>query len=180
MSAVQVSRLVRLALEARWENAFNERLAVACAEFGIFPLAYTINFEQLVDQPQNFYRGNRTLDALVQLQEPDLPALAMWADTGGNLPPGQREMPRKFSGVVFAGWRFFLMVQGLRSAGLVDLREATEAAMVDTLDPEFSGINYRGDLNWQAPPEQVWLDQDDRHVGFVQVIEFQASFGVNV
>lgn len=178
MSAVQVSRFVRVALEQRFQLDFNERLAVACLEFGA--TRYAVNFEQLSDQPQNYYRGNRTLDLLLQFQEPDLPAVAMWTGVAGNYEPGRREMPRKFSGAVFVGWRFFLSVRGRSSAGLVDLCEATEAAMVDTLDPEFSGINYHGDLNWNPQPELQWIDQDEQQVGFVQVVEFQASFGVNV
>lgn len=180
MSAVQVSRLVRLTVEERFSTAFNGALAVACTEFLIDSLAYQIDFEQTEGGLQNFYRGNRTLEELMRLQEPDLPALAMWTGQGGNYPPGQREMPRTFSGVVGVGWRFFLAVRGLRNTQLVDLCEATEAAMIATLDEEFVGINYRGDLSWQSPPEQIWVDQDEAHVGFVQEMEFQASFGVNV
>lgn len=181
MSAVQVSRYLRINLEDRFASIFNDALAGACEEFEIPELVYAINFEQAPPgEPQNFFRGNRSLDSIMQLQEPELPALAMWTGAGGNFGPGERQMPRTFSGLVVAGWRFFLAVRGLRSTGLVDLREATEAAMITTIDREFSGVSYRGDLSWNPPPEQTWLDRDEQLVGFVQEIEFQASFGVNV
>lgn len=180
MSAIQVSRLARLALEARWQNEFNATLASVCQEYGVFDPAYEINFAELKERPQNFYRGNWTLDSLQALREPVLPALAMWTGEGTPYGPGQREMPRSFSGFVVGHWRFFLLVRGRSSAKLTDLREATESAMLATLQAEFTEMTYRADLAWQPLPEQTWLDQDDKHVGFVQELEFQASFEVNV
>ena len=177
---VQVSRLLRIALEYRWAAVFNSNLSAAIDDFAIPTLGYQINFGELPELPQNFYRGAWELDTLMALREPDLPVLAMFTGTGGQYGAGQREMPRVFSGFVFAHWRFFLSIKGLRSTGLEDLREATESAMVATLDQEFSEVTYRGDLVWQAPNPQVWLDQDEHHVGFVQQIEYQASFEVQV
>jgi hypothetical protein len=178
MASVQISRALRLAVEQRCADMFNDALASACSDFGISELAYAISFGG--GDPQNFYRGNRTLEQLVQMQEPDFPAVAMWTGLGGPLPQGEREFPRTFSGAVFVGWRFFVAVKGLRSTGLVDLCEATESALVATLAPEFSEVGYRGDLYWQSPPELIWVDQDRNHVGFIQEIEFQASFRVSV
>lgn len=185
--SVQVSRLLRQALEDRFTLDFNANLQAACDDFGITGLGYQVNFGQPdgntapdVLQPQNFYRGNWSLENLFALREPILPALAMWIGEGGQYGPGQREMPRTFSGFIFAHWRFFLAIQGGRRSGLTDLREATESAMVQTLTAEFSVATYRGDLAWQAVPEQVWLDQDQQSLGFVQEVEYQASFEVNV
>lgn len=180
MPAVQVSRFLRLNLEARFGVIFNDALADACEEFGIADLVYNINFDQAPSAPQNFFRGNRSLDNLLAMQEPTLPGLAMWVGEGAEYTPGQREMPRVFSGAVFAHWRFFLSVKGLRNVGLTDLREATEAAMVTTIAPEFSGVNYRSDLAWQALDEQLWRDEDQEFAALVQVVEYQASFGVNI
>lgn len=173
---VQVSRLVRSALDTRFLLAFNGLLFAACQEFDIE--AYTINFAGASELPQNFYRGNRTLDTLNLTQEPDLPALAMWTSEGAQYGAGQRQMPTTFSGAVFAHWRFFLSVKGLRSTGLVDLREATESAMIAVLADEFSDVIYRGDLAWQPLNEQIWLDQSEQQAGFIQEVEYQASFEV--
>lgn len=181
MSVVQVSRTLRLALLQRFSNVFNGALQAACAEFQVDP-PYSLNFLQASNGPQNFYEGNRSFDALNLLQEPDLPAMTMW--TGEAIPygPGQRQLPSIFSGSVLAHWRFFLSVKGLRSIGLIDLREATESAMIATLADEFSMPDcvYRGDIAWQALQEQQWVDQDSQHVGFMQPIEFSASFEVNL
>ena len=180
MIAIQVSRLVRLALESRWAGEFNDHLAEVSKEFQFPQLAYRINFEEFGEAPENFYRGNWTLDALGSFRKPVLPALTMWTGEGVPYGPGQREMPRHFSGYVVAHWRFFVSVLGRSSAKLTDLREATESAMLATIQDEFSEMTYRGDLGWQALQEQTWLDQDSRHLGFVQELEFQASFEVNV
>jgi hypothetical protein len=180
MSSVQVSRLLRLALETTFAADFTTYLSAACADFGISDLAYRINFAETTGAPQNFYRGDWTLAGLVATREPELPALAMWTGEGGQYGPGQREMPRTFSGFVFVHWRFFLAIPGLRRAELTDLREATESAMVALLATVVSDVTYRGDLAWHALPEQVWLDQDQHAVGFVQEVEYQASFEVNV
>lgn len=176
MSAVLVSRMVRLALEARFLAVFNNALAAACTEFAIADLAYAINFLEAPDGPQNFYRGDRGIEDLVRHSEPEFPALSMWTAEGADL---QREKPRTFSGTIWAYWRFYLFVKGIRTAGLVDLREATEAAMIVTLDPEFSGFG-RADFGWQALGEQSILDQDEKHFGWVQPVTYSASFEVNV
>lgn len=177
MSAVRVSRLVRLGLELRFVALFNGALLAACEEFGIPDLAYAINWAEAPDLPQNFFRGDRGLEDLSRHSEPEFPALAMWTGEGNDL---AREMPRRFSGNVWAYWRFYLFVRGIRTAGLVDLREATEAAMIETLEPEFSGFGGRGDLGWQALGEQSILDQDEKHFGWVQPVTYSASFEVNV
>lgn len=172
MSAVQVSRKLRLALEAQFASVFNNLLAAACTEFGI--AGFTINFSG-GEGPQNFYRGERTIESLVAHQEPELPALAMWVGEGQNQ---NIEKPRKFAGPVAVYWRFWLMVTGIRTAGLTDLREAVEAAMVDTLDPELPGLGYRGDLEWKPLGEQQLFNQDEQHLGWVQQITYSASFEV--
>jgi hypothetical protein len=172
------SRVLRLALESRFSSDFNPNLAAAWAEIGIVGLQpYSISFDE-AGSIQNFYRGNRTLDSLWTHQEPELPALAMWIGPGQNQ---TIQKPRMFSGPVTACWRFFLAVQGLRKAGLTDMREATEAAMVATLDPEIPSVGYRGDLLWQPVQEQIWLDLDSQtQRGWVQEVEFQATFEVDL
>ncbi len=180
MSTIQVSRLVRQSLEETFATQFSPFLAEACGDFGIPDLAYLINFQDFAEAPQNFFRGDWTLAGLMATREPDVPGLAMWTGEGGQYGAGQREMPRTFSGFVFAHWRFFLFIPGSRRVQLTDLREATEAAMVATLALAVSDVLYRGDLAWHALPEQVWLDQDQQAVGFVQEVEYQASFEVNV
>ena len=180
MSSIQVSRLVRLALEATFASEFTPLVTAACTDFGIPDLAYAINIQGFADAPQNFYRGDWTLDGLMATREPELPALAMWTGEGGQYGAGQREMPRTFSGFVFAHWRFFLLIPGSRRTELTDLREATESAMVATLATVVTDVLYRGDLAWHALPEQVWFDQDQQAVGFAQEVEYQASFEVNV
>src|SRR5262249_32800381 len=150
----------------------------ACADFGMPDLAYAINFSGASEGAQNFYRGNRTLEHLMSLQEPELPVLSMWTGPGVPVGYGERQMSTIWDGVIVAGWRFVVAIKGLRSTGLVDLCEATEAAMIATLAPEFSRITYRGDLSWQGPPELKWVDEDAEHVGWIQEIEFQASFRV--
>jgi hypothetical protein len=177
MSAIQVSRLVRLGVEERFAAQFNGLLVEACLEFGIPELGYAINFTEEPSQPQNFYRGDRTLESLSLHQEPDLPALVMWTGEGQNL---KLEMPREFSGRVACYWRFLLSINGVRSTGLVDLREATEAAMAGTLAGEFDDVGYLGDLAWQSLQEQQILDQDQRHFGWVQEVTYSATFEVNV
>jgi hypothetical protein len=177
VSAIQVSRLVRLGVEARFAAMFNTLVAAACVEFGIPTLAYGINFAEDPNLPANFFRGDRTLDSLGLHQEPDLPVLITWTGEGANL---KLEMPRMFSGRVTCYWRFLLFIQGIRRKGLVDLREATEAAMVGTLAPEFTAVGYMGDLAWQPLQEQQILDQDQKHFGWVQEVTYSAGFEVNV
>jgi hypothetical protein len=180
MSTVIVSRLVRQALETQFTSSFNSDLSTACGDFGISSLAYSLNFGYSTSLPQNYFHGNWSLEDLLRFHEPILPALTMWTGEGGQYPAGQREMPRDFSGYVFAHWRFFLAIQGRVSFGLTDLREATESAVLSALIPEFSPITYRGDLAWQATPPREWTDADEKQAGFVQEVEYQASFEVNV
>src|SRR5689334_15183351 len=78
MSSIQVSRLLRVAIESSFAADFAGYLADACSDFGIPDLAYEINFREFEDAPQNFYRGDWTLDGLMATREPELPALAMW------------------------------------------------------------------------------------------------------
>src|SRR5262249_34173946 len=125
---------------------------------------------------QNFYQGNRSIDELIAREEPDFSALAFW--TGDGLDEG-REKPRMFSGTIRGFWHFFLFVPGLRTAGLIPLREAVEAAMIVTLRTEISGIGYRN-LGWQSLPEQRWTDADDRLRGFIQEVQYTADFEVNL
>ncbi len=179
MSVPAASRTVRLAVEEQFTGAFNAALLEACGEYGIGDLAYAINWNYAVDLPQNFYRENWTLDTLLELREPVFPALAMWTGNGAEYEAGRRSMPRTFSGFVFVHWRFFLAINGLRTSGLTPLREATESAMLACLEPELSEITYRKDLAWLDADPRVWLDQDQNNVGFLQQVEFQASFEVN-
>jgi hypothetical protein len=177
----QISRLLRLALESRWSADWNPAIRDACTEFGIGDLAYQVNFAGIDQEPQNFYRGNWTLESLTEFMEPELPGLAMWIGPGVPHGPGERQMPRVWDGIVTAGWRYFLRVPGRRTlADLTNLREATESAMVAVLAMEFSEVTYRGDLVWQALPELVWLDQDNQRAGWVQEVEYSASFEVTV
>lgn len=176
MSAVQVSRAVRLAVEARFGLLFNDALVNACIEFGV-PVAWMppINFAEDAAGLKNFYRGDWSLEGLSTYCEPDWPAVAMWTGEGQDQ---SNEKPRKFSGVLAVYWRFFLVVPGLRRAGLTDMREAVEAAMIATLEPE--GIQYRGDLSWTPLTEQTILGQDEKHFGWLQQVTYNASFEVNV
>ncbi len=177
MSAIQISRLVRRGVEERFGGLFNGLVAAACAEFGIPKLAYRINFREETGMPANFYRGDRTWESLSMHQEPDPPAMTMWTGEGQNL---HLEMPRVFSGRLVCYWRFWLFIAGVRRTGLVDLREATEAAMAATLAPEFTAVGYMGDLAWQPLPEQQILDQDQRHFGWMQEVTYSGGFEVNV
>jgi len=184
MSVLQVSRLVRMELKERFSADFNDNLAAACTEFGI--PGFALNFAQDPSGLQNFYEGNRSLDSLNLHQEPDLSAMTMWTGEGRPFGLGEREMPRSFSGEVLAHWRFFLAIPGLRATGLVDLREAVEAAVLATLTPEWSGLAYRGNLGWQSLNEQIWLDLDSnpdgtpQPRGWIQEVEYVASFEVNI
>jgi hypothetical protein len=180
VSAIQVSRLVRLALEERWSAQFNDALAEIHLEYEIFDPAYRINFAEVAEQPQNFYRGAWSLEDLLRFREPDLPVMCLAVGSGIPYPPGIRSMPRAFSGYVGAQWRFYLAIRGRSGEKLTALREATEAAMLATIQGEFSEITYRGDLSWQPLLEEPWLDQDNKHAGFVQQVDYSASFEVNV
>jgi hypothetical protein len=174
---VSVSRLVRTELEARFGALFNDAVATALAEFGAAEQAFAVNFDGIADQPSNYYREDRTLDLLVETEEPELPALAMWVGEGRNL---QFEKPRLFSGDVTMYWRFFLFVKGVRKSGLVAQREAIESALLAVLDPEFGVFGFRGDLSWSNPVEKQIFGVDDQHFGWSQEILFTGSFEVNV
>ena len=179
MSVLEVSRLVRTELEAQFAALFNDALVDACNRFEIGPLYYQINFLGDENQPSNFFRGDWSPDELTQLEEPVFPALAAWTGELQSYSEGLRTMTRLFSGTVTAHWRFFLQVPG-RQAGLTNLREATESAMLATLGVEFSAITYRGDFSGGASQPRQWLDRDQNSIGFTQVVEYQASFEVNV
>ncbi len=187
MSAIQVSRLVRSALETRFDAVFSTALAAACAEFGIPQLAYVIDFSGTEpalepatgpDQvpTQNYFRGDWSLDELLAIREPDFPVLAMWTGSGQNL---HLQMPRTFSGYLEVFWRIFLPIP-MRMSGLVDLREATEAAMLACLDAELVVASYRGDLSWDPPSEPRVVSQDEDKLSLVQSVTYRASFEVNV
>ena len=173
MSVVQVSRKLRLALEAQFAGLFNTLLADACTEFGID--AFRIDFAG--EELQNFYRGERTIESLLAHEIPELPALAMWVGEGQDQ---NIEKPRRFAGPVAVYWRFWLLVVGVQTAGLTDLREAVEAAIIGTLDPELPGLVYRGDLEWKPLGEQQLFNQDEQHFGWVQQVTYSASFEVCV
>jgi hypothetical protein len=173
-SSIQVSRFLRLNLLARFEALFNYQLAAACTEFGIGDLAYQIDFAQ--SEVQNFFQGNRSFESLLFHHEPEFPALAFWIGPGQDR---QLAKPRKFSGELTAYWRFWFAVQGRLTPGLIDLREATESAMIQTLDLEMPGFGYAG-LGWDNITEQAWLDQDQNQIGYVQEVQFSAIFEVNV
>jgi hypothetical protein len=175
MSAIQISRAVRLAVEARFAELFNDAVWSAALEFGVDELMIpTINFAEYPDVPQNFYRGVWTLDDMQTRQTPDWPAMCMWVGEGQDQ---KTQKPRVFSGVVAVYWRFWLVVEGLKRAGLIDLREAVESAMVWTLHPE--GLGYRGDLSWGQLVEQSILGQDEQHYGWLQEVTYTASFEVD-
>jgi hypothetical protein len=174
---VWVSRTVRLELEDRFGALFNDALLAALEYSGADDQTFAINFGEVEDLPANFYREDRTLDSLALHNEPELPALAMWVGEGANL---RLQMPRTFSGHVAAYWRFFLFVPGIRKAGLVDQREAAEAAVLAVLAQDFPTINYRGDLSWGNPVEQQVFSQDNQHFGWSQEILLTGSFEVNV
>ncbi|HYX47871.1 MAG TPA: hypothetical protein VE820_13765 [Sphingomicrobium sp.] len=160
---------------ARFDALFNDSLTTACAEFGIGDLSYAIDFSQSLGV-QNFFEGNRSFEGLLFHHEPTFPAVAFWIGPGQDR---QLAKPRKFSGEITAYWRFWFAVEGRLKPGLVDLREATESAMIQTLDPEMPGFGYHG-LGWNDINEQVWLDQEQKAIGYVQEIVYSASFEVNV
>lgn len=183
MSAIQVSRLLRTGLKTQFQAQFNSALSAACLEFGIADLTYTINWNQQSGSPQNFFEGANylTYDTLLKQREPDLPALAMWVGEGGNRNIALPSMPRIFDGQVTAYWRFFLFVPGFRSTGLVDLREATEAAMLSTLNTQFTQFVYLGNVQWQALPElaiSAYDLPDGDQTGWVQEVNYSATFEV--
>lgn len=174
--SVSVSRLVRQELEARFSALFNDAVAAAFAEFGSAQ-SIVINFDRAAGLPANYYAEDRTLESLLTHDEPELPALAMWIGAGMN---ESREKPRLFSGWVAVNWRLFLVVQGIRKTGLVEQREAIEAALLATLDAEWPGIGFRGDLGWSDPVEKEIYSVDDVLFGWSQEILFTGSFEVNV
>jgi hypothetical protein len=71
-------------------------------------------------------------------------------------------------------------VKGLRKQGLVYQREAAEAALLATLDPEFPYLGFNGDLSWGKPIMRQYIGQDNTHVGWAQETNFTWSFTVNV
>lgn len=178
-SVIQVSRQLRLGLEEQFAASFNGNLDLACGEFYISNLAFRIAWNEPEGddsdgQLQNFYRGDRTFQELLEFEEPDFPALAMWT---GEFQDEQNEHYRVFSGKVSAYWRFFLFVKGVRQDGLVALREAVESAMLATLDPELTGMTYYG-LRGDLQPTQKFLDQDSCHVGWLQEVNYSTTFEV--
>ncbi len=189
MSAIEVGRAVRTALEARFGALFNEELAAACDEFLVGDLKFAIEFgdeepstdaDEAMPPTQNYYRGDRTLEDLLQHDEPDLPALAMWVGEGKNRDFDAVQSGRMFfSGVVAVYWRWFLFVP-MRKEGMVELAEAVQHAMLATLEPELISLNYRGDLSWGNPIEAKWTSQDAERFGWVQEILYTATFEVNV
>jgi hypothetical protein len=174
---VSVSQIVRVTLESRFGALFNDALVAAFNAFGTGAYAFMINFDQADGSEQNFYREDRSLDSAIQFDLPELPALAMWVGDGQNQ---STEMPRLFSGQVVVHWRFFLFVAGNQKTGLAEQREACESALLAVLDPEFSGIGYRGDLGWSGLTEKAPVGQDDQHFGWGQAITYSATFEVNV
>ena len=172
---VSPSRFVREALRDAIGATFNAALLSACDQFGVGAYTYALNLFE--GKPRNFFEGNRTLDELVLHGEPDLPACTMWTGDGQDQ---NLQKPRTFSGVVMGHWRFFLAINGLRSTGLISLREATEAALIATLLTLGDDTAYRKDITWGTLPEQVWLDRDQKAVGFIQEFEVQAGFEVNL
>jgi hypothetical protein len=175
MSVLEISRGVRLAVEARLSEAFNAALAEASGEFGVpDELLPPFNFGEASELPANFYRGAWMLPDMLERLEPEWPAMAMWTGEGQDQ---STQKPRAFSGAVAVYWRFWLVIPGLRRAGLVDMREAVESALVATLNPE--GLRYRGDLSWGQLMEQSILGQDERHFGWLQEITYTAGFEVD-
>jgi hypothetical protein len=164
-------------VEARFSALFNDALVAAFSAFGTSDQAFAINFDQLPDQPQNYYREEHTIDDLLEYSEPDLPALAIWTGEGQN---EQFEKPRLFSGSLRMYGTLFAFVKGIRKAGLGDQREAVESALIAMLDPEFPGLGYRGDLSWGKPIVRQFVAQDGAHVGWAQETNFTWSFEVNV
>lgn len=173
---VGISRALRMGLAAGFAVGFNAELRAACEEFGVPPFSF--NWGRDKERPQNSYDGSWTYEELLQFCEPDFPVVTWWMGPGRD---ENREKPRRFSGPVEARWRFFLAVRGKSNAGLVDMREAVEAALQATLVAiDVPEGRYRKDLAWGDPTERQWIDQDDKHVGWVQVVDFNASFEVNV
>lgn len=173
---VLASRLVRQSLLDRFTTLFNDHLEEACVEFSVAP--YQLNFVRDPAEPQNFYEGNRSLNELIDKQEPILPLMTFWTGEGAENPIGIRTVGPTFNGAVLAHWRFVLAVKGMRSLGLIDLREATESAMLAILNDEFSGFAYQKNLAWQPLNEQQWVDQDSNNSFWTQEIEYTAGFEV--
>ncbi len=169
--------MVRLELEARFGGLFNDALIAAFTEFGKAGEAFAVNFDRSEDQPQNFYRENRSIDSLLVNDEPDLPGMAMWIGPGRN---ESRDKPRLFSGQVSVSWKAYLYVAGVDKSGLLTQREAIESALLATLDPEFPEFGFNGDLGWSDPLETQFFSQDNRHIGWAQEIEFTGTFTVNL
>jgi hypothetical protein len=173
----QVSRLLRAALKDRFVYAFNGNLAEACA--AVKAPAFVINFTG--GEPQNFYESPFALNSLLAKVEPTLPALGMWTGEGVPYGPGLREMPCNWHGAVRAYWRFFLLAPGMTEddrGALIGLREAVESAMIATLAPELSEVTYRGDLGWDRLDEIEYWGADETQIGWVQEVNYSATFEV--
>lgn len=172
MSLVYPSRSIRQELDLLFAAGFNAALAQACLDCDIPGLAYEINFEDRIEETRSFFRGDRGVEELLAHDEPHFPAMCTWLDAGQDL---NQQKPRKFSGVVAGHWRVILFERSVRPLHLVDLREATEAVMVELLDSAVQ-VLYRKDLSWEALAEQQWIDLDGQTVGWIQPVTFHASF----
>lgn len=176
MSLVLISPELRQGLQAAFAAMFNVEAAAACRELGIPPIAF--NWERAAKLPKTCFVGNRSFEDLRDFEGADFPAVSWWMGSGQDL---NTESPRRFSGIISAGWRFFCAVPGRSSRGLTEQREAVEAAMgALVVSVNLDHGAYRKDLVWGDPVDYKWLDQDSKHVGWVQEIQFNASFEVNV
>ena len=206
MSIISPSNFLRTALESQFAAVFNSNLAAAYGSFGPGIPPYAINFSlddlSNPDLPQNYFPWNKSIDTVEQKDEPDFPAMCMWIGTGadaGSSPNAPK--PSIFAGQITAHWRFWLYVPTAiadmgtdHSSGgplfpvrsqtaqklLVPMREATEAALIATLTGLPDSLGFRRDLSWQPPAEGQWMDMAQNLVGWLQEIEFNANFEVQL
>ena len=189
MAQLSPSAFLRDTLEDQFAAVYNPNLAAACMDRQCTDLAYEIVF---VDEgavtpavAQNFYRADKSLDTLEQKDEPDLPAMAMWIGPGIDMRASpESPKPSNFYGRVTAYWRIWLFAPGSTKQvqeSLTPLREATESAMIATLNGGLpDDLGFRGDLSWGLPKEATWVDMDQQLVGWVQELEYTASFDVQL
>jgi hypothetical protein len=176
VNPVSASRTVRLELEARQAGQFNGLVLAALEDFGT-EQRFGINFDEVAGMPRNFFRGDRQYEDLIAHEEPDFPALTMWMGDGADL---AMQKTRRFSGQIAVYWRFWFFVLGLEKDGLVEQREAAEAALIAMLYQEFTSCGYRGDLNWSLPQDRKLYAADEVFYGWVQEVLFTATFGVQI
>jgi hypothetical protein len=175
MSVVSATGALTDSLSGALVLAFNPALVERCTALRI--KAFPINWSRASEGPNNCFEGSWSFDELLEFEVPAFPAVCWWIGGGQDL---NLQKPRTFSGRVEARWRLIAAVRGMSNRGLAAQRDAFETALLATL-LSMGDAGYNKDLVWGDPVEQQWIDQSAaKHVGWVQEVNYTASFEVNV